>query len=90
MVQPGAVVVDVGTTPVSDRARVIEIFGAASPRLASLDKRGSTVVGDVHPSVSEVASAMSPVPGGIGPLTIAMLLRNTLTAATRRLARAQG
>lgn len=84
MVKPGAAVVDVGTTPVSDRARVVEIFGADSPRLATLDTRGSTVVGDVHPSVANVAGALSPVPGGVGPLTIAMLLSNTLTAAAKR------
>jgi methylenetetrahydrofolate dehydrogenase (NADP+)/methenyltetrahydrofolate cyclohydrolase len=81
MVGRGAVVIDVGTTPVSDRARIAEWFGESSARLAAFDKKGSTVVGDVHPAVSEVASALSPVPGGIGPLTIAMLLRNTLTAA---------
>jgi methylenetetrahydrofolate dehydrogenase (NADP+)/methenyltetrahydrofolate cyclohydrolase len=85
MVKPGAAVVDVGTTPVSDRARIVEIFGADSPRLATLDTRGSTVVGDVHPSVANVAGALSPVPGGVGPLTIAMLLANTLTAAGNRL-----
>jgi methylenetetrahydrofolate dehydrogenase (NADP+)/methenyltetrahydrofolate cyclohydrolase len=84
MVKPGAAVVDVGTTPVSDRARIVEIFGADSPRLATLDTRGSTVVGDVHPSVANVAGALSPVPGGVGPLTIAMLLSNTLTAAAKR------
>jgi methylenetetrahydrofolate dehydrogenase (NADP+)/methenyltetrahydrofolate cyclohydrolase len=84
MVKPGAAVVDVGTTPVSDRARIVELFGAGSPRLAAFDKRGSTVVGDVHPSVAEVAGALSPVPGGVGPLTIAMLLANTLTAASGR------
>lgn len=84
MVKPGAAVIDVGTTPVSDRARVVEIFGADSPRLATLDTRGSTVVGDVHPSVANVAGALSPVPGGVGPLTIAMLLSNTLTAAAKR------
>jgi methylenetetrahydrofolate dehydrogenase (NADP+)/methenyltetrahydrofolate cyclohydrolase len=85
MVKPGAAVVDVGTTPVRDRARIVEIFGADSPRLATLDTRGSTVVGDVHPSVANVAGALSPVPGGVGPLTIAMLLANTLTAAVNRL-----
>ena len=53
----------------------------AAPRLAAFDKKGSTVVGDVHPAVADVAGALSPVPGGVGPLTIAMLLKNTLTAA---------
>jgi methylenetetrahydrofolate dehydrogenase (NADP+)/methenyltetrahydrofolate cyclohydrolase len=85
MVRPDAVVIDVGTTPVTDRARVAELFGDPSARLASFDTRGSTVVGDVHPRVADVASALSPVPGGIGPLTIAMLLKNTLTAAQKLL-----
>jgi len=84
MIKPGAVVVDVGTTPVSDRSVVAQLFGADSPRLATIDRKGSTVVGDVHPGVLEVASAVSPVPGGVGPLTIAMLLKNTLAAARAR------
>ncbi|MFO7302950.1 MAG: bifunctional 5,10-methylenetetrahydrofolate dehydrogenase/5,10-methenyltetrahydrofolate cyclohydrolase [Acidobacteriota bacterium] len=86
MIKPGAVVVDVGTTPVEDRGIVVRLFGPESPRVASFDRRGSTVVGDVHPAVAEVASALSPVPGGVGPLTITMLLRNTLEAARARLA----
>ena len=84
-VKPGATVIDVGTTPVSDRARIEQIFGASSPRLDALAKRGSIVVGDVHPSVVEVAGAVTPVPGGVGPLTIAMLLKNTVAAAEARL-----
>jgi len=88
MIKPGAVVVDVGTTPVSDPAVITRLFGTDSPRLASIASRGSSVVGDVHPDVASVASAVSPVPGGVGPLTIAMLLRNTLTAARRRLVQA--
>ena len=83
-VKPGATVVDVGTTPVSDRGLVESIFGAGSPRLETFAKRGSVVVGDVHPSVAEVAGALTPVPGGVGPLTIAMLLQNTLAAAEAR------
>ena len=58
-------------------------FGAGSKRLAGFDQRGSAVVGDVHPAVEQVAGALTPVPGGVGPLTIAMLLRNTLSAAER-------
>ena len=85
-VKPGATVIDVGTTPVDDRATVERIFGAGSKRLEAFDKRGSVVVGDVHPSAAEVAGALTPVPGGVGPLTIAMLLMNTLAAAERRLA----
>lgn len=84
-VKPGATVVDVGTTPVSDRAAIEKMFGAGSPRLETFARRGSIVVGDVHPSAAEVAGALTPVPGGVGPLTIAMLLKNTLAAAEARL-----
>lgn len=84
MVKPGATVVDVGINRVEDRALIEDWFGAASSRLASFDQKGSTLVGDVHPGVAEVAGALTPVPGGVGPLTIAMLLRNTLSAATLR------
>jgi len=83
-VKPGATVIDVGTTPVGDRALVERIFGQGSPRLETFAKRGSVVVGDVHPSTAEVAGALTPVPGGVGPLTIAMLLKNTLAAAEAR------
>lgn len=83
-VKPGATVVDVGTTPVSDRALVERMFGLGSPRLDALAKRGTIIVGDVHPSVVEVAGAVTPVPGGVGPLTIAMLLKNTVAAAEGR------
>ena len=83
-VKPGATVIDVGTTPVGDRALVESIYGSGSPRLETFAKRGSVVVGDVHPSVAEVAGALTPVPGGVGPLTIAMLLKNTVAAAQAR------
>jgi len=86
-VKPGAAVVDVGTTQVTDRALVERLFAAGSKRRDAFDRRGSIVVGDVHPEVAEMAGALSPVPGGVGPLTIALLLRNTLAAAQ---ARAQG
>jgi len=83
-VKPGAAVVDVGINPLTTREQVEKLFGAGSPRIASFDTKGSAIAGDVHPSVSEVAGALSPVPGGVGPLTIAMLLKNTLTAAETR------
>ena len=85
-VKPGAVVIDVGTNKVTDEAQVRELFGAAADRrLASLGERGYTVVGDVHPAeVSAVASKVTPVPGGVGLLTVAMLMKNTVTAARRR------
>jgi len=84
-VKPGAVVIDVGINPVKSRDQAVAIFGAASKRLTTFDAKGSVIVGDVHPSVENVASAMTPVPGGVGPLTIAMLLKNTLKAAQTRL-----
>jgi methylenetetrahydrofolate dehydrogenase (NADP+)/methenyltetrahydrofolate cyclohydrolase len=85
-VKPGAVVVDIGTSQVSDRTIIERMFPPGSKRHAVYERRGSLVIGDVHPDVAEVAGALSPVPGGVGPLTIAMLLRNTLTAAEHRLA----
>jgi methylenetetrahydrofolate dehydrogenase (NADP+)/methenyltetrahydrofolate cyclohydrolase len=84
-VKPGATVVDVGTTRVNDRATIERLFALGSKRRESFEKRGSLVVGDVHPAVEEVAGALTPVPGGVGPLTIAMLLKNTLIAAEQRL-----
>lgn len=83
-VKPGATVIDVGITSVTDAAMVEKLFESGSPRLADFARRGSLVVGDVHPSVSEVAGALTPVPGGVGPLTIAMLLKNTIVAAQAR------
>ncbi|HEY2153543.1 MAG TPA: bifunctional 5,10-methylenetetrahydrofolate dehydrogenase/5,10-methenyltetrahydrofolate cyclohydrolase [Vicinamibacterales bacterium] len=83
-VKPGAAVIDVGTSQVVDRATVERLYGAESKRRELFERRGSIVVGDVHPDVAEVAGALSPVPGGVGPLTIALLLRNTLTAAQLR------
>lgn len=83
-VKPGAVVIDVGINPLRTREQVVAIFGEGSPRVKAFDDKGSTIVGDVHPAVAEVASALTPVPGGVGPLTIAMLLKNTLAAAASR------
>jgi methylenetetrahydrofolate dehydrogenase (NADP+)/methenyltetrahydrofolate cyclohydrolase len=83
-VKPGAAVVDVGTTPVTDRAIVERLFPPGSKRHDAFERRGSLVIGDVHPDVANVAGALSPVPGGAGPLTIAMLLKNTLRAAEER------
>jgi methylenetetrahydrofolate dehydrogenase (NADP+)/methenyltetrahydrofolate cyclohydrolase len=87
-VKRGATVIDVGINRVTDRLVAQEMFGASSPKLADFDRRGSVVVGDVHPAVAEVAGAITPVPGGVGPLTIAMLLKNTVAAAQARVARA--
>jgi methylenetetrahydrofolate dehydrogenase (NADP+)/methenyltetrahydrofolate cyclohydrolase len=84
-VKPGATVIDVGTTPVSDRAVIEKLFAPGSKRHAAFERRGSLVLGDVHPAVEEVAGALTPVPGGVGPLTIALLLKNTVRAAQERL-----
>ena len=83
-VKPGATVIDVGINELRDRAAVERLFPPGSKRLDTFERRGAIVVGDVHPDVVEVAGALTPVPGGVGPLTIAMLLKNTVTAALER------
>lgn len=83
-VRPGATVVDVGINRVTDAAEVESLFPEGSPRRDDYARRGSVVVGDVHPAVAGVAGALTPVPGGVGPLTIALLLQNTVTAAEAR------
>jgi methylenetetrahydrofolate dehydrogenase (NADP+) / methenyltetrahydrofolate cyclohydrolase len=83
-VKPGAAVIDVGMNRVTDPALAAQLFPAGHPRLASFQARGSVLVGDVHPAVAEVAGALTPVPGGVGPLTITMLMMNTLHAARAR------
>jgi methylenetetrahydrofolate dehydrogenase (NADP+) / methenyltetrahydrofolate cyclohydrolase len=84
-VKPGAVVIDVGTNKVSDAAEVKRLFGNDEGRLKDFEKRGYIWVGDVDErSVKEVASMLTPVPGGVGPMTIAMLMKNTLKAARMR------
>jgi methylenetetrahydrofolate dehydrogenase (NADP+)/methenyltetrahydrofolate cyclohydrolase len=88
-VKPGATVIDIGTSRLTDRAAVERIFAPGSKGRETFERRGAVVVGDVHPEVAEVAGALTPVPGGVGPLTIALLLRNTLRAAEARLADAK-
>jgi methylenetetrahydrofolate dehydrogenase (NADP+)/methenyltetrahydrofolate cyclohydrolase len=85
-IKPGATVIDVGMNRVTDEARARELFGeGADKRIEAIRKRGYTLVGDVHPAeVERVAGRLTPVPGGVGPLTVAMLMRNTVTAALRR------
>jgi methylenetetrahydrofolate dehydrogenase (NADP+) / methenyltetrahydrofolate cyclohydrolase len=84
-VKPGAVVIDVGTNKVSARAEVERLFGQDESRLKEFEKRGYIWVGDVDErSVKEVASMLTPVPGGVGPMTIAMLMKNTTKAARAR------
>ncbi len=85
-VRPGATVIDVGMNKITDEAQARELFGPrADERIAVIHRRGYTLCGDVHPAeVDAVAGRLTPVPGGVGPLTVAMLMRNTLTAALRR------
>jgi methylenetetrahydrofolate dehydrogenase (NADP+)/methenyltetrahydrofolate cyclohydrolase len=83
-VKPGACVVDVGMNRLTDAALVQAVYPEGSPRRAQFDKAGSLLVGDVHPEVAATAGALTPVPGGVGPLTVAMLMRNTLRAAELR------
>ena len=83
--KPGAVMIDVGINRLDSRNEVVKIFGELSDKTAAFDKRGSVLVGDMHPyDAAELASAWTPVPGGVGPLTIAMLMVNTVEAAERR------
>lgn len=85
-IKPGATVIDVGMNKVSDEASARELFGEeAGRRLEIIAKRGYTLVGDVHPAQADrVAGRRTPVPGGVGLLTVAMLLRNTVKAARQR------
>lgn len=83
-VNPGATVIDVGMNPVTDPADFQKFFGGNAKREETFRKKGSTLIGDVHPEVAEVAGALTPVPGGVGPLTIAMLMFNTVKAAKMR------
>lgn len=81
-IKPGAVVVDVGINRVTDPAEARRLLAHDPARLAAFEKNGNAVIGDVHPGQVGAASAFTPVPGGVGPLTIAQLLRNTLSAAS--------
>lgn len=83
-VKPGATVIDVGINVLTDKADVARLFPEGSRKRRAYEQKGSVLIGDVHPAVEEVAGALTPVPGGIGPLTIAMVLRNTIAAAEAR------
>ena len=84
MVKPGATIIDVGINRVTDLAEFERFFAGDGKRAEIFSKRGSTIVGDVHPKAFAVAGAYTPVPGGVGPLTIAMLMSNTVRAARMR------
>lgn len=83
-IKEGAVVIDVGTTVLKNEEEVVKIFGPSGPKIESFRSGKTVIVGDVHPSAYEKCSMYTPVPGGVGPLTIAMLLRNTVAAARLR------
>jgi methylenetetrahydrofolate dehydrogenase (NADP+)/methenyltetrahydrofolate cyclohydrolase len=83
-VRPGATVIDVGINRIDDRAHAARLFAADPARLAEFDRKGSALVGDCNPAeVGAVAGRLTPVPGGVGPLTIAMLLKNTVRGFRR-------
>jgi methylenetetrahydrofolate dehydrogenase (NADP+)/methenyltetrahydrofolate cyclohydrolase len=84
MVKPGATLIDVGINRVTDAAEVARFFPGDAERAAQFAKRGSTLVGDIHPEAFALAGAYTPVPGGVGALTIAMLMHNTAKAARTR------
>ena len=83
-IRPGATVIDVGQIVITDPAVAERLFANFPERLAKFREKGSILAGDVHPDVAKVAGAYTPVPGGVGPLTIAMLMSNTVKAARLR------
>jgi methylenetetrahydrofolate dehydrogenase (NADP+)/methenyltetrahydrofolate cyclohydrolase len=83
-VKPGATVIDVGINRITDQNEFDRFFRGDKKREETFLAKGSTLVGDVHPEVAESAGAITPVPGGVGPLTIAMLMANTVKAAMLR------
>ncbi len=90
-IRPGATVIDVGINRLTDASEVARLFASFPARMEEFHAKGSALVGDVHPEVAQVAGAITPVPGGVGPLTIAMLMSNTVKAARlRRVGRLSG
>jgi methylenetetrahydrofolate dehydrogenase (NADP+)/methenyltetrahydrofolate cyclohydrolase len=83
-IQPGAAVIDVGTNKVTDAAEAAQLLHNFPQRLEKFRARGNVLIGDVHPDAIQVAGALSPVPGGVGPMTITMLMSNTVKAARLR------
>lgn len=85
-IKPGATVIDVGVNQLNDASEAAALFGAeADRRIEAIQKRGYTLIGDVHPAEADaVAGRRTPVPGGVGLLTVAMLMKNTLQAARWR------
>ena len=83
-IRPGAAVIDVGTNQVTDAAEAERLLRNFPERLEKFRAKGSILVGDVHPDVVNIAGALTPVPGGVGPMTITMLMSNTVKAARLR------
>lgn len=83
-IKPGAAVIDVGTNKVTNAAEAAQLLRSFPERLEKFRAKGSVLVGDVHPDAIQVAGALSPVPGGVGPMTITMLMSNTVKAAKLR------
>jgi methylenetetrahydrofolate dehydrogenase (NADP+)/methenyltetrahydrofolate cyclohydrolase len=88
MVRPGAVLIDVGINRLTDKAEVERFFAGDEKRAATFEKKGSVIVGDIDPAAFKISGAYTPVPGGVGALTIAMLMHNTVKAAKLRRASA--
>lgn len=82
--KPGATVIDVGTNTIKDPAEAERLLRSFPPRLEKFRAKGSALVGDVHPDAVNTAGALTPVPGGVGPMTITMLMSNTVKAARIR------
>jgi len=88
-IKPGATVIDVGTNRVTDAAEAAQLLQNFPERLEKFRAKGNVLIGDVHPDAIQIAGALSPVPGGVGPMTITMLMSNTVKAARlRRMANA--
>jgi methylenetetrahydrofolate dehydrogenase (NADP+) / methenyltetrahydrofolate cyclohydrolase len=83
-IKPGAAVIDVGTNKVTDSAEAARLLRNFPERLEKFRAKGNVLIGDVHPDAIQVAGALSPVPGGVGPMTITMLMGNTVKAARLR------
>src|SRR6476660_429631 len=89
-VRAGATVIDVGMNRVTDAVEFSRLFAGNRKREETFQAKGSVLAGDVHPEVAEIAGAITPVPGGVGPLTIAMLMSNTVKAAKMRRGASRG
>jgi len=83
-IKPGAAVIDVGTNKVTDPDEAAQLLRNFPERLEKFRAKGNVLIGDVHPDAIQVAGALSPVPGGVGPMTITMLMSNTVKAARLR------